>query len=109
MTGEMSNPVDRDEWPLHAAVADHFDGDLRAFDVYQGPYILCETKDGQQKVWVQPAEEFPDIMTVVHREAGFGLEAATSEPFDRHAPTALEDVIHFASEVISEAGEPDDD
>ena len=40
MTGEMSNPVDRDEWPLQAAIADATDGELRAFDVYQGPYVL---------------------------------------------------------------------
>ena len=102
MTGEMSNPVDRDEWPLHAAVADHFRGDLRAFDVYQGPYILIDTKDGQQKVWVSPHTEHEDVLTVVHREAGFGLDAATSDPFDRHAPSALEDVIHAANEVVSE-------
>ena len=47
MTGEMSyiNPetgVDSngESWPIHLAIAKELGGELRPFDVYQGPYIV---------------------------------------------------------------------
>lgn len=59
MTGEMCDPVNPEEWPLHAAIAEHFDGELRAFDVYQGPYILAPRPDGGQfKFWLNSQNGF---------------------------------------------------
>jgi hypothetical protein len=61
MTGEMHR-IDQDTgidsngdgWPLHLAIAKHTGGELRPFDVYQGPYI--QTSAG--KIWIsyQPGE-----------------------------------------------------
>ncbi len=42
MTGEMSNPVNRAEWPMQDAIRRAVGGQLRAFDVYLGPYILVD-------------------------------------------------------------------
>jgi len=46
MTGEMcwidQNGVDSngEEWPLHAAIAKELGGEVKPFDVYQGPYVV---------------------------------------------------------------------
>lgn len=46
MTGEMGfidqNGIDSngDEWPLHAAIAKALKGEVKPFDVYQGPYVV---------------------------------------------------------------------
>jgi len=86
MTGEMSNPVDRDEWPLQAAIADATNGELRAFDVYQGPYVLVQLPTGRMtKLWVSPSEEFPDYECVVYREDN----EQVSQPFPIHIDDAL--------------------
>lgn len=48
MTGEMSQ-FDADhslEWKLHRSIARAIGGKVRAFDVYQGPYI--QPKEGGQ-------------------------------------------------------------
>lgn len=42
MTGEMSNPVNRSEWPMQDAIRRAVGGQLRAFDVYLGPYIKVD-------------------------------------------------------------------
>ena len=39
MTGEMTT-VDRSEYPTHFAIAAALGGEVKPFDVYQGPYIL---------------------------------------------------------------------
>lgn len=40
MAGEMSQAdVTREGFPLHFAIADWCKGEVRAFDVYQGPYV----------------------------------------------------------------------
>ena len=46
MTGEMGF-IDQegmdsngDEWPLHAAIAKALNGEVKPFDVYQGPYVV---------------------------------------------------------------------
>jgi hypothetical protein len=41
MAGEMTC-VNRDEWPIHQAVAEALGGQLRPFDAYQGPCILWQ-------------------------------------------------------------------
>lgn len=97
MTGEMSNPVDPNEWPLQAAIAQAFRGELRAFDVYQGPYVLVQTAtQGQHRIWVSPHSEHPDVLTVVYNET---TETA-SEPFDRHQSDAEQVCIQRAHSVI---------
>ena len=46
MTGEMysigQDGIDSngDHWPLHAAVARELGGEIKPFDVYQGPYVV---------------------------------------------------------------------
>ena len=102
MAGEMSSPVDRDEWPLHAAIADELEGDLRPFDVYQGPFVLVETKQGTAKLWVSPADEFPDILTVVYREPMGGDDGVKSETFDRHQDDACEQAVMMARSLLPE-------
>ncbi len=43
MTGEMhESEVTRENFPLHFAIADALDGEVRPFDQYQGPYILTK-------------------------------------------------------------------
>jgi hypothetical protein len=43
MTGEMSqSEVTAEAFPLHFAIAAALNGEVRAFDVYQGPYILTD-------------------------------------------------------------------
>ena len=36
-TGEDSNG---DTWPLHAKIAQELNGEIKPFDVYQGPYVV---------------------------------------------------------------------
>lgn len=100
MTGEMSNPVDREEWSLHAAIADEFDGQLRAFDVYQGPYILVTLPFGVLKFWIAPAEEFPEYDAVVFRDSFRGDDGECSEPFNCYSVHVKEDVICAVRELI---------
>ena len=64
MTGEISGPVDRDAYPMHAAIADAFDGELCPFDVYQGPYVLLKN----HKLWIAPSEQFPELVCHVYDE-----------------------------------------
>lgn len=45
MTGEMSNPVNSREWPMQDAIRKATGGQLRAFDVYLGPYV--KVKEGK--------------------------------------------------------------
>lgn len=55
MTGEMvwikqdGTDSNGDEWATHAAIANALGGELRPFDVYQGPYITFE---GVGRVWL---------------------------------------------------------
>ena len=58
MTGEMSQ-FDADhgeEWALHRSIARAIGGKVRAFDVYQGPYI--QPKEGG-RLWVGVADNAP--------------------------------------------------
>jgi hypothetical protein len=50
MTGELhESEVTRDAYPIHFDIADLFDGTVRPFDQYQGPYVL--TPDGD-RLWL---------------------------------------------------------
>lgn len=49
MAGEMTAPVDEEQWGFHAMIRDMVDGELRPFDQYQGPYI--KTPEGH-KLWI---------------------------------------------------------
>ena len=39
MAGEMFKAT-REEWPSHYAIADAVGGEVKPFDVYQGPYVV---------------------------------------------------------------------
>lgn len=73
MTGEMSQ-FDADhgeEWALHRSIARAIGGKVRAFDVYQGPYISIL----EGRLWVIPQDA---------RDAYLWLEdTAPSETFQR--------------------------
>lgn len=66
MAGEMSQAdVTREEFPEYFAAADLIGGEVRAFDVYQGPYIrgpkgkywLCQTEGGSFGYWYNERDE----------------------------------------------------
>jgi hypothetical protein len=49
MAGEMNqSEVTRENFPMHFAIADEFEGEVHAFDQYQGPYVLSEGN----KFWI---------------------------------------------------------
>lgn len=79
MTGEMGqigqdgyDPLNKEYWTAHAAVAKAVSGVLRPFDVYQGPYI--QTPHGS--IWIN-ADEADDCIGVVFIEGG-GVETRQS-------------------------------
>lgn len=46
MAGEMSaSEVTRENYPLHFAIADAFNGTVQPFDQYQGPYVMVGAAD----------------------------------------------------------------
>ncbi len=50
MTGEMhESEVTREAYPIHFDIADMFGGTVRAFDQYQGPYVLTPEGD---RLWL---------------------------------------------------------
>ncbi len=50
MTGEMNkSEVTREAFPLHFNVARKFKGEVRPFDVYQGPYVFIS---GKGRYWL---------------------------------------------------------
>ena len=72
MAGEMSqSEVTRESYPLHFAIADEFNGDVRAFDQYQGPYVLCDAG----KFWIS-CDDDGFLMTVYNDRTD-----KSSEPF----------------------------
>ena len=57
MTGEMSaSEVTRDNWPVHFAIADALDGEVKPFDHYQGPYVVVgdDVRAGSEPYAVAP-------------------------------------------------------
>ena len=82
MTGEMHS-INQDgedsngeSWPLHAAIAKAVGGELRPFDVYQGPYILVDSLDyqGAKRLWISTED---GVICQVWREDNEAL----SDPF----------------------------
>ena len=73
MTGEMhESEVTRENFPLHFAIADALDGEVKPFDQWPGTYILlrgallwiCETDDRKMatiynEATTQSSAEFP--------------------------------------------------
>ncbi len=96
MTGEMSSPVDREEWNLHAAIADAFKGELRPFDVYQGPYVLIKHKNGGNfKLWIVPSNECPEDIFHVYDE----FSETKSEEILAHTDCVLEMTVLAAANL----------
>lgn len=74
MTGEMSQ-FDADhgeEWTLHRSIARALKGKVRAFDVYQGPYI--SPPEGG-RLWICPNETIHGYQLVYER-AGYPIQAS---------------------------------
>lgn len=72
MTGEMGritpdgyDPLNKETWSVHAAVAKAVHGELKPFDVYQGPYI--QTAKGT--LWIQ-CDSKDELTGIVYREGG---------------------------------------
>jgi len=70
MTGEMAwikpdgTDSNGDCWPIHASIARQLKGELRPFDVYQGPYI----KVGRAKLWVCGFDDAFGYTFTIYRE-----------------------------------------
>ena len=100
MTGEM-NSIQQDGhdsndeyWPIHAAVAKITGGTLRPFDVYQGPYI----SSGNNRLWIVPSDNFPDIECRIYNETNEKL----SDPFSYQiGHDDLDFIDHFISQVLT--------
>ena len=61
MTGEMSKAdVTREAYPIHFAIADALGGDVRPFDVYQGPYVYVPARGRMRarKFWLISEDGF---------------------------------------------------
>jgi hypothetical protein len=110
-TGEMtqSEADNPEEWPIHHAIAQAVGGKVKAFDVYQGPYILIgsEIRDqgvyapatpmaGTVRLWVQ-AEGDGGLFTVYNED-----NKQQSEPFPWDDEAAA---IEAAKGVLGEGGE----
>jgi hypothetical protein len=66
-------------WNLHLAVAKDLGGELRAFDHYQGPYVLFHGR----KIWIQ-AENDLELRVAIERVGNVGPCPHVSEPFMAH-------------------------
>lgn len=91
-TGEMSQSEadDREAWPMHHAIADALGGTVKAFDQYQGPYVLVGSEargqgtyapaipmKGTVRLWVQADEGSDGAFLTVYNEDNDKV----SEPF----------------------------
>ena len=109
-TGEMtqSEADNPEEWPIHHAIAQALGGKVKAFDVYQGPYILIGTEArgegvyapaipmrGTVRLWVQ-AEGDGGLFTVYNED-----NEKQSEPFPWDDEAAA---IEAAKSVLGEGG-----
>jgi hypothetical protein len=95
MTGEMGfidqdgKDSNGDHWELHAKIAKAVGGELRPFDVYQGPYILV---DGA-RLWVCADDNHPEIAFRVYRED-------TEESSEMFWYDDYERAIEYAKELL---------
>jgi len=91
-TGEMSQSEadDVEAWPMHHAIAKALGGTVKAFDQYQGPYVLVGSEirgqgvyapaipmKGTVRLWIQSAEGADGAELQVYNEDNEKL----SEPF----------------------------
>lgn len=86
MTGEMAwikkdgTDSNGDCWPIHASIARQLKGELRPFDVYQGPYVVVSghrlwivsvpetNSDYFFKLYDETTDEFMYVYGVTYRE-----------------------------------------
>jgi hypothetical protein len=109
-TGEMtqSEADSPEEWPIHHAIAQALGGKVKAFDVYQGPYILIGSEIRGEGVY---APAFPQAGTVrlwVQSEGDGGLLTVYNEENEKQSePFAWDDTIaavEAARSVLGEGG-----
>lgn len=112
-TGEMSqeelDATGREEWPLHYAIADALGGTVKAFDQYQGPYVLIGSEIRGQGVYA-PATRMEGVVRLwISSENGYeGVvynedNEKQSTPFSLNGPTAEEEAVVAAEEVLGAA------
>lgn len=92
MAGEMTqSEVTRESYPLHFAIADAFNGTVKAFDQYQGPYVsiggdvrvgsgpyaMAPRLPGVVRLWIQAAKGSDGCFVTVYNEDNEKL----SKPF----------------------------
>jgi hypothetical protein len=115
-TGEMTqdeadNPQ---EWPLHHAIAEALGGTVRAFDQYQGPYVLLGAEIRGEGVYA-PATPMPGV-TRLWINTEDGIEGTvyneenerSSTPFLLNAPGAEQEAVSAAEEVLGNAPPEED-
>lgn len=108
MTGEMGkidqtgyDPLNRETWPVHAAVAAALGRPLRPFDVYSGPYVDL----GSGRLWIDCGREIVGSVTV--DGGGIKTERSFIPPWDADAAiTAARKALqaHLAKTRVREAG-----
>lgn len=114
MTGEMfSSDLTPETYPLHFAIAKALGGEVKPFDVYQGPYVVigpdhragdepyayCPRGLGIVRLWITDDDEAGG--TVVYNED----TEAKSTPFWPYGAGAEEAAVEAAWEVVGEAAE----
>jgi hypothetical protein len=74
MAGEMTT-VEREEWPLHFAVAEAVGGSVKPFDQYQGPYVVVgdDIRLGSTPYAYAPMHLGVKRLWVTIDEAGFAV------------------------------------
>lgn len=94
MTGEMcESEVTLEAFPLHFAIAKEFNGEVRPFDHYQGPYVFLNGA----RIWIMPDEGDPAILVVFNECA---LKSSNSFMLTYDADFDAKQAINLASEVI---------
>lgn len=106
MTGEMGsidkNGVDSngDSWPIHASIARQLKGELRPFDVYQGPYIYVQRPERNYKFWIIAADTDGDSADYTHVRVYEQYRDRASEPFYFYGKAANRQACKAARELM---------
>lgn len=108
MAGEMfASDVTREAWPLHFAIADAFNGTVKPFDQYQGPYVSIgeDIRVGNDPYAYAP--RIPGIVRlwIITEEGEVGQvynedNEKTSSPFFFYTNSAESDAVDAAREVL---------
>lgn len=63
MTGEISQweAENAPEWETHRAIARELNGEVHAFDAYQGPYITAQRDGRNLKLWIAEDDAGPYV------------------------------------------------